>query len=107
MDTKNITSENILQTANNLRWELGENLHETLTESIYQDAAEISQKVVSKNDEKPRFDWDRTLDHLLTSRITGFPIMLLMLAVVFWLTISGANIPSAMLAIKAGPPAAS
>lgn len=98
METKINSSENILQTANDLRWELGENLHDTLTESIYQDAALISQKVVNKSNEKPRFDWDRTLDRLLTSRITGFPIMLFMLAVVFWLTISGANIPSAMLA---------
>jgi len=98
MSTNKITSDDILQTADNMCWELGENLHDTLTESIYQDAALISQKVVSKSDEKPRFDWDRTLDRLLTSRITGFPIMLLVLAVVFWLTISGANLPSAMLA---------
>lgn len=40
---------------------------------------------------------DRKLDRLLTSRRTGFPIMLLLLAVVFFLTISGANVPSAML----------
>jgi ferrous iron transport protein B len=98
MDKNTITAEDILRSANNMRWELGENLHDTLTESIYQDAALISQKVVSKSGEKPRFDWDSTLDRLLTSRITGFPIMLLMLAVIFWLTISGANIPSAMLA---------
>ena len=28
----------------------------------------------------------------------GFPIMILLLTVVFWITIAGANIPSAMLA---------
>ncbi|MCK4753820.1 MAG: ferrous iron transporter B, partial [Calditrichia bacterium] len=81
-----------------LRWDLGENLHDSLLESIYQDAAEISEKVVTKVDEKPRYDWDRTLDRLLTSRWTGFPIMLLMLTIIFWITISGANIPSALLA---------
>jgi ferrous iron transport protein B len=96
-DTK-YTSKSILETANNLRWELGENLHDSLLESIYQDAAEISEKVVKKTGEKPRFNWDRLLDRLLTSRITGFPIMLLMLALVFWITISGANVPSALLA---------
>ena len=88
----------ILDTANSLRWELGENLHDSLLESIYQDAAKISEKVVTKSDEKPRFDWDRTLDRLLTSKWTGFPIMLMMLTVVFWITISGANVPSALLA---------
>jgi ferrous iron transport protein B len=88
----------ILDSANSLRWELGENLHDALLESIYQDAAKISEKVVTKADEKPRFDWDRSLDRLLTSKWTGFPIMLLMLTAVFWITISGANVPSALLA---------
>jgi len=97
MKNINTTSEDILTTANRLRWELGENLHDTLTESIYQDAAGISENVVSVKDEKPRFNWDHALDLLLTSRWTGFPIMFIMLAVVFWLTISGANIPSAMI----------
>jgi len=41
----------ILETANSLRWELGENLHDSLLESIYQDAAKISEKVVTKADE--------------------------------------------------------
>lgn len=40
---------------------------------------------------------DRKADKILTSRIYGFPIMLLMLALVFWITISGANYPSALL----------
>jgi ferrous iron transport protein B len=88
----------ILETANSMRWELGENLHDSLLESIYQDAAKISEKVVTKADEKPRYDWDRTLDRLLTSKWTGFPIMLFMLTVVFWITISAANVPSALLA---------
>lgn len=88
----------ILSTASALRWEVGENLHETLLESIYRDASRITAKVVTREDEAPRWDWDRTLDRLLTSRITGFPIMLLILAVVFWITIQGANVPSGMLA---------
>lgn len=40
---------------------------------------------------------DRRLDKLLTSRATGIPVMLLLLGVVFWLTIVGANVPSRML----------
>ena len=47
---------------------------------------------------RARFDFDRTLDRLLTSRWLGFPLMGLILAGVFWLTIAGANVPSAMLA---------
>ena len=41
---------------------------------------------------------DQRLDRVLTGKLTGFPIMLLMLLVIFWLTISGANYPSALLA---------
>lgn len=40
---------------------------------------------------------DRRLDHVLTSKRYGIPIMLLMLTVVMWLTISGANYPSQLL----------
>lgn len=36
-------------------------------------------------------------DRILTSRVFGFPIMLLMLMVVFWITIVGANYPSELL----------
>lgn len=40
---------------------------------------------------------DRRLDRLFTSRLTGIPVMLLLLAGVFWLTIAGANYPSQLL----------
>ena len=40
---------------------------------------------------------DRRLDQVLTSRKFGYPVMLLMLLIVFWLTIAGANAPSALL----------
>ncbi|EFW39241.1 ferrous iron transport protein B [Treponema phagedenis] len=41
---------------------------------------------------------DRKLDKLFTSKITGFPIMIAVLLIALWLTISGANVPSEMLA---------
>lgn len=40
---------------------------------------------------------DRRLDRLLTGPTTGIPVMLLLLGAVFWLTIWGANAPSALL----------
>ncbi len=95
---KNIISpEKILSNAQALRWEVGADFHEKLMESIYTNAAQIADRAVTRPDEKPRFDFDRTLDKILTSRVWGFPIMILLLMVVFWLTISGANVPSAML----------
>lgn len=40
---------------------------------------------------------DRRADKLLTGKALGFPLMILLLLVVFWLTISGANYPSQLL----------
>ena len=40
---------------------------------------------------------EQRLDRLLTSRATGIPLMLLLLAGVLWLTITGANYPSQLL----------
>ena len=37
------------------------------------------------------------LDRLLTSKSTGIPLMLLLLGAVVWLTVAGANLPSALL----------
>ena len=94
----NLKRESILAFANNLRWEVGDNLHDTLMESIYENATSIAGKVVIYPDKKPAFSLDRTLDKILTSKYLGFPIMFLILAVVFWLTIQGANIPSGLIA---------
>lgn len=97
-NNNNINKESILATANNLRWDVGENFHDTLMESIYENATAIANKVVLYPDKKPAFSFDRTLDKVLTSKYFGFPIMFLILAVVFWLTIEGANIPSGLIA---------
>lgn len=40
---------------------------------------------------------DKKIDQFLTSRLTGYPVMALLLAIIFWLTITGANYPSALL----------
>ena len=40
---------------------------------------------------------DRKIDKILTSKATGIPIMILLLCLVFWITISGANVPSELL----------
>ncbi len=98
MKNEKQNSEAILTTANNLRWEIGEHFHDTLMESIYSNAATISKKAVTLPSEKEKISWEKTLDRILTSRYTGFPIMFLILGVVFWLTIEGANVPSGMIA---------
>jgi ferrous iron transport protein B len=89
--------EKILKSAQDLRWDIGADFHEKTMEVLYTDASQIADRAVTYPDEKPRFDLDRTIDRLVTSRIWGFPLMILMLTLVFWLTISGANVPSGIL----------
>jgi ferrous iron transport protein B len=48
--------------------------------------ARVSQREASAGAER-----DRKLDHLLTGRLSGFPVMLCLLALVFWITLVGAN----------------
>ncbi len=93
-----MTANDLLRTAQDLRWEFGPNFHDLMMEAIYTDAAHIADRAVSRPEKPPRFDLDRTIDRLVTSRVWGFPIMLALLALVFWLTIVGANVPSSMLA---------
>lgn len=59
-------------------------------------AAEIADACLSSRPEDVHAR-DRRLDHLLTGPATGIPVMLLLLGAVFWLTIWGANAPSALL----------
>ena len=40
---------------------------------------------------------DRKLDKILTGRYTGFLAMLLLLSLIFWITVTGANYPSSLL----------
>lgn len=95
---KSDNKTNILSTAQELRWQVGENFHDSLMESIYEDAARISGRSVKYNGNRKKYDWDIKIDKLVTSRTLGFPLMFLLLALVFWLTIQGANYPSAFLA---------
>ncbi len=92
------SSADLLKLAQELRDEVGTEFHDRLMESIYTDATQLADHAITREGQQGRFTIDRTLDRLLTSRLWGFPVMVLMLMGVFWLTISGANIPSQMLA---------
>lgn len=91
------SADTILELAQSLRWDVGQDFREHLVEAIYTDAARLADRAVTLPDKKPRFDLDRAIDRIVTSRRWGIPIMLVLLALVFWLTIAGANVPSAAL----------
>ena len=90
--------EAIIAEADKFRLEYGESLHDSIMEAIYTDATKIAAKAVRKEGSKETPTLDRTLDKLVTSKWLGFPIMFLILAIVFWITVEGANYPSGMLA---------
>jgi len=87
----------VLRLATELRWTLSPEFHDGLTENLFRAAQEVAAASMVGGMKRVRFDLDRRLDQLLTSRWLGFPVMLLVLAGVFWVTIQGANIPSAFL----------
>jgi ferrous iron transport protein B len=91
-------ADEILDLATALRWQLSPGFHDALTESTYTAAKDIASQSVVRGLERAKFDLDRILDRLFTSQYTGFPVMLAVLAVVLWLTVTGANIPSRLLA---------
>ena len=68
---------------------------ETETE-IIKEAEDIINDVV-KYEKKNHDARDRMIDKILTNKITGIPIMLIMLGIILWITIQGANYPSQVL----------
>lgn len=60
--------------------------------------AESIYKICVKIDNDNYADRDRHIDKILTSKLTGIPIMLFALMIIFWLTITGANYPSEIIA---------
>lgn len=89
--------EELLKEIASRRWDVGDNFHDRIMESIYQDAQQIADNVVIKKEGARKRSWDQILDKLVTGKWTGFPIMFLFLAAIFWITITGANIPSDFL----------
>jgi ferrous iron transport protein B len=79
------------------RKKLGPGIQEDVVTAVVRQAEEIASRVVQfENLLHNRLD--RKIDNLVTSRRWGIPIMLALLGLVFWITITGANYPSEILA---------
>lgn len=64
---------------------------------IYGNVEQITNNVLSKQGSK-HYLFDQKLDDLVTSKWFGYPLMLLLVVIVFWITMTGANVPSRILA---------
>ena len=72
----------------------GINSLDSVMESIYKKCEDINNEVTIKNLKKKN---NRKLDKILTNKITGIPIMILMLIGILYISIEGANYPSSIL----------
>jgi ferrous iron transport protein B len=97
MNDTPLTPQAILDRAEALRPQLASGFRDEIVKSMYGEVERITQRAVRRGDAR-KWDLDQRIDRLVTSPIFGLPIMLLLLAAVFWLTIVGANVPSAWIA---------
>ena len=70
------TPGDVLREAQELRWQLPQNLHDRISESIYGEAARIAEHSIIRNGGSRRLAWQQKLDRLLTNPWTAFPIMI-------------------------------
>lgn len=74
-----------------------DSLRDSIVSRIVALAEEIAREAVIS--ENPKFNGrDRKIDSILTSRRYGIPAMIALLGLVFWLTVTGANYPSELIA---------
>lgn len=86
------TEKNILEA----KTRSGKGTGDLIAETLVKKSEEIAKECVSY--EKKEYDrFDRKLDTVLTSKKFGIPIMIFLLAVIFYITVSGANLPSRLL----------
>lgn len=70
-------------------------LKDAVASALVGTAETLCNGVVQSDEQCHRID--RRLDRVFTGRVTAYPVMLLLLLLVFWLTIEGANYPSQLL----------
>ena len=67
-----------------------------------QTLAEKSRQIAQKCIRRQNSQRQSRLDKVLTSKLTGIPIMLLLMCLLLWITVVGANVPSEWLSMAFG-----
>lgn len=75
----------------------GEAVRESVFKSVVRLAEKIAKECVTASEETSYTGFCRRLDRILTGKYTAFPFMALLLAFILWITVEGANYPSALL----------
>ncbi len=87
----------VLTKAETLRGTLSTSFRDEIVKSLYNEAEVIARRAVKTVQDK-KYDLDQKIDRLVTSPLTGLPLMLILLGIVIWLTVSGANVVSEAIA---------
>jgi len=95
------TENNILDDLNNVKSKIPDifdksKIRSHFTKTTYDYAKVISDEVVTITD-KNAMDRDEKIDKIVSSKVFGIPLMLLLLCGVLWITIEGSNVPSSIL----------
>jgi len=97
MPNSTVNPSDILTKAESLRGTLSTSFRDEIVKSLYNEAETIAKRAVKTAKEK-KYDFDQKIDRLVTSPIVGLPIMLGLLGIIIWLTVSGANVASEAIA---------
>lgn len=97
MENTTVQPADILAKAEALRNNLSTGFRDEIVKSLYAEAEHIANRAV-KTAQNKKYDLDQTVDRLVTSPIVGLPIMVILLGLVIWLTVSGANVASNWIA---------
>lgn len=97
MTEQTVNPNDILAKAEALRGTLSTGFRDEIVKSLYSEAETIAKRAVKVATEK-KYDFDQKIDRLVTSPIVGLPIMLILLTIIIWLTVTGANVASAWIA---------
>jgi ferrous iron transport protein B len=97
MENTNIRPNDVLAKAEALRNNLSTGFRDEIVKSLYTEAENIARRAVKTARDK-KYDLDQKVDRLVTSPVVGLPIMLILLGIIIWLTVSGANVLSDAIA---------
>lgn len=87
----------IIEKSRQYQQALGLDYSDNVAGAIFSQVSKIVQGRVQADDNQRAFRIDRAIDRVVTSKRWGFPLMLLMLGGILWLTIIGSNYPSEAL----------
>ncbi len=91
-----VDDKEIEEEIKNFREKQNNKVRDIIVSDIYEQCESIVRDSVNKS--KNKILQQQKIDNILPSKATGIPIMLLMLTLILWITIEGANVPSELLA---------